>query len=94
MAIRSSRGGSPSWRSTPQLNDLWAWALVSLVGLLQCAPGEISRGVSGRERESLLKKGFTLRVAVMLSLLSHSLRPFAFEPSAPHCLQGLCFALS
>jgi hypothetical protein len=49
------------------------------------------RGASGRV---CFKKGFTPRAAVMLSLLSHSLCPFASELSAPHCLQGLYFALS
>jgi hypothetical protein len=40
------------------------------------------RGASGRVR---FKKGFTRRAAVILSLLSHLLHPFASE---------LCFALS
>jgi hypothetical protein len=49
------------------------------------------RGTSGGI--CLFKKRFTLRVAAMPSLLSHSLCPFASELSAPLCLHGLCFVL-
>jgi hypothetical protein len=43
----------------------------------------VSQGASGRV---FLEKGFTPRAAVTLSHSLHSLRPFAFELSAPLCI--------
>jgi hypothetical protein len=40
-------------RPAHHLYDLWARAPMSKAGLLQCAPGEISCGASGREQECL-----------------------------------------
>jgi hypothetical protein len=57
---------------------------MSEAGLLWCALGEM--GVSGRV---FLEKGFTLRTAVTLPHSLLSLRPFAFELSAPLCIHAL-----
>jgi hypothetical protein len=63
---------------------LWARTPVSEAGLHWCASGEM--GASGRV---FLEKGFTPHAAVMLSHSLHSLRPFAFELSAPFCIRAL-----
>jgi hypothetical protein len=56
---------------------------VSEVGLLWCTSGEM--GASGRV---FLVKGFTPRAVVTLSHSLQSLRPFAFELSAPLCIRA------
>jgi hypothetical protein len=71
-------------RPAHQLYDLWARAPMLEAGLHWCASGEM-----GASERVFLEKGFTPRAAVTLSHSLHSLRPFAFELSAPLCIRAL-----
>ena len=56
----------------------------------RCASNRISCSVSGRERESFLRKGIHPREQrLRFRILSQSLRPFASELSAPLCIRAL-----